>query len=288
MGELSRDLRSLGHDLGIDVPTKEEAEDSARLGLMLGWVAKGLLFFVIGGLAVELARRGYSQEDADQTGALAIIADAPAGRVLVFTVSVGLLLYAIWQTIAAFVQESDGLVHVLKRVGWVGLSLVYVLIAATGIEIAVEGGGDASGGGGGKATPSGLTRFLFDLPAGRFLVVAVGIGTIVVGLYQLQKGIRGAFLDDIETDDLDERSRRGLRTLGTVGFAARAALLGIAGWLFIEAARNYDPDRAAGIDDSLRTLAEVGPGRILLAVCGIGLAAAGAYDMITFRRQRLG
>lgn len=290
MNDLAAQLNRLSARLGPSSPgSADDAEGTARPALMFGWIAKGLLFLIIGVLGLELARRGYSSEDADQTGALATIAGAPAGRALVFAVSIGLMLYAAWQIWAAIVQESDGALHVLKRIGWVGLSLVYGLIAVTGLQIAIEGGGAAqtSGGDSGPTSPTGLTQRLFEIPFGRIVVVGIGIGTVLVGLYQMYKGVVGEFLDDIETDDIDGTTRTGLRALGTVGFTARATLLGIAGWLFVDAARNYDPERAAGIDDSLRTLASVPHGRILLALCGLGLAAAGLYDMVTFRRQRI-
>ncbi len=273
-------------DTGVD------AEEAARPALRYGWVAKGFLFVIIGALAVEISRQGFSRKDADQAGALATLADAPAGRILVGAVSVGLLLYAVWQVWAAVVQESDGVLHLLKRIGWVGLALVYGLLAVTGLQIALDGGSSSGGAAGsgsdqGPTSPTGLTARLFEVPGGRLLVAAVGIGTAVVGLYQLVKGAKGDFFDDIESDDLSGWHRLALRTMGTVGFAARALVLGIAGWLFVDAARRYDPERAAGIDQSLRILGTAPLGRVLLAVCGIGLAAAGLYDIITHRRQRI-
>lgn len=270
-----------------DTDERDDIEETARPALKFGWIAKGLLFLVIGILAIELARRGSPSEDADQTGALAAIADAPAGRVLVFVVSIGLLLYAVWQAWAAVVQETDGLLHAAKRVGWVGLSFVYGLLAITGLQIAIVGGAAESGDESGPTTPSGIVSRLFEVPAGRAIVVAIGVGTAIVGLYQLQKGVRGGFLDDIETDGLEDSRLGVLRVLGTSGFIARALLLGIAGYLFIDASLTYNPERAAGIDDSLRALAGVPYGRVLLAVTGIGLAAAGVYDMITYQLQRI-
>ncbi len=132
-----------------------------------------------------------------------------------------------------------------------------------------------------------MTTRLFDLPGGRVATVVIGIGTIVVGVYHLWRGVDGEFLDDIRTDDLSTRGRLVLATLGGVGMVARAVTLAIAGSLFIVAAWQYDPDRAAGLDQSLRSIAEVPLGRGLLALTALGLTAAGLYDMMTFRRQRL-
>lgn len=282
-------------------------ESAVKPYLMYGWLAKGLLFVLIGALAVELARRGYSSEDADQTGALQALAGAPAGRVLVIVVSGGLLLYSVWQIWMAIVRDTDNVsdletaFNIVQRVGWFFLGLVYALLALTGLEIAVLGNGSASGsgtdtstgsgsaGGGASsaASPEELTERLFAVPGGRAIVVAIGLGTVVVGAYHLQKGLRQGYLGDIDTSGLSTAYRRFLTIVGTAGFAARALLLFVTGWLFISAAIDYDPTRAAGIDDSLNSLARAPAGTVVLLGCGLGLAAAGLYDMVTFRRQRI-
>lgn len=265
-----------------------DADDLAEKVTEYGWVAKGLLFMVIGLVALELARRGTSTSDADQVGALQQLTDAPAGRVLVFGVGVGLLLFASWQLWSAFRRESDDLLGVLKRIGWAGLSLTYGMIGFTGLQIALKGPAARSDGGGESATsPDGLAARLLGVPGGRLIVAAIGIGTLAVGVYHLRKGLKRDFLDDIDTSDLERWQCRALTVLGVAGFAARALLLGIAGYLFIVAAWRFDPDEAAGIDEALRTLAGAPFGRALLALCAVGVFAAGTYDMVTFRRQRL-
>lgn len=52
---------------------------SARRVLRFGWIAKGVVFVVIGALAIEIARRGASGQATDQKGALREIASAPLG-----------------------------------------------------------------------------------------------------------------------------------------------------------------------------------------------------------------
>ena len=270
-----------------------DTQDHVRPVLRFGWLAKGALFVIIGVLSLELVRRGYSSEDADQQGALEALSTAPVGRVAVFAVSAGLLLYAIWQVWSAVVQDGDddgdvdNAIHQLKRVGWVGLAGVYALLASTGISIALKGESAAEDDPDGPTSPTGLSSRLFELPGGRVLVAIIGIGTIAVALYQLQKGMRRDFLDDIDTAGLGAGHRRLLTILGAAGFAARATLMGTAGWLFIDAALVRNADRAAGLDESLRTLTDAPGGQLLLAATGLGLIAAGAYDMMTFRRQRI-
>lgn len=275
------------------------AEDAVRPVLRFGWLAKGFLFVVIGVLSIELARRGFSTRDADQKGALETLADAPVGRVAVFVVSAGLMLYAAWQLWSAIVQDgededgTDAAIHLFTRIGWVGLAGVYGLLAWTGLRMAVSGAHSTSSGSSGGSgeqsptSPTGLTARLLDIPTGRVIVVVIGLVTIGVGLYQLRKGVRRDFLDDIDTSDLGPVKRPVLVALGVAGFAARALLMGTAGWLFVRAALADDADRAAGIDQSLQTLTEPTGGQLLLTATGLGLLAAGAYDMATFRRQRI-
>lgn len=251
-----------------------------------GWIAKGLLFVVIGFLGLELARRSYTTEDADQRGALALIADAPAGRLMVFVVGVGLLLFTAWEWWSAITDGDSDLLAIAQRIGRFGLGAAYTLLGVTAINVAITRR-SASSSGNGPTSPEGLTTRLFEIPGGRLLTVVIGIATIIVGGAQIWMGWRSDFVDDIETDDLDHGYRRLLSALGAAGTTARAAMLGIVGSLFIVAAWRYDPDEAAGIDQSLRTIADGPLGRGLLAVTALGLAASGVYDIITFQYRRL-
>lgn len=273
--------------------TDGPSEEDARPLLRFGWMAKGLLFVIIGLLSLELARRGNASEEADQKGALEALAGAPVGRAAVFAVSIGLLFYAAWQVWAAIVQDGDDetdvddVIHQLTRIGWVGLAGLYAMLATTGIQIALDGESAASSESGGPTSPSGFTGRLLEWPGGRWLVAAVGVATIAVGLYQLRKGLGRDFLDDIDTSGLGSRARRILSVLGVTGFVARAVLMATGGWLLVDAALLRDPDRAAGLDDSLRALTDAPGGRWLLTAVGLGLISAGVYDAATFRRQRI-
>lgn len=270
---------------GIEV-SADSATEIAETVTKAGWLAKGFVFVVIGILGLNIARQGYSADDADQGGALSAIADGPAGRALVLVVGLGLLLFAVWQFWLALTRSADDLLGVAKRIGWAGLGVVYGMLGITGLEIAVTGdkGGSSDGG---TASPEGITNLAFEIPGGRLLVAAIGVGTLAVGVYHLKKGWQTDFLEDIDTEGLSRRSQRLLGGLGLIGFTARALMLGIAGLLFLVAAWQFDSNEAAGLDQSLRTLAEVTPGRLTIGAASVGLVCAGIYDMITFRRQRL-
>lgn len=253
--------------------------------LRVGWLAKGILFVLVGLLAVGLAQKPYGSDDADQRGALSSLAERPAGTLLVSAVSVGLLGYAVWQMWSVF-GDREGVLDQIKRVGTFGLSLSYGALAIDGLRLAwitPERGPESDT----LTSPEGIADHVLSLPGGVFLVVAIGVGVLAVGAYHLQKGVRGGFLGDIDTGGLDPVGRRVLRVLGTTGFIGRAAVLAVAGWLLIDAALRHSPDRAAGMDQSLRALLDAPAGPTLLTATGLAIACAGVYDATTFRRQRL-
>lgn len=252
-----------------------------------GWIAKGTIYVVIGGLAFELARRSPPDSEADKAGALERVAQAPAGQLLVGGMGVGLLLFALWHVWAAVARNPEGILGAAKRAGWAGLGVSYVLLGATGLEIALQGSNSTSNSSSSATSPSGFATRLFDVPGGRIVGFGIGVGTIGVALYQLNKGMRQDFLGEIDTEDLDPGPRKALGVLGTLGFGARSVVLGLAGWLFALAAWQYDPSEAAGLDQALRTITDAPFGRVVLGFVAAGLASAGAYELITFRRQRL-
>ena len=268
-------------------PSDSAVRDASRV-LRLGWAAKGLLWVVVAWLAASMALDGYTTEDADQAGALATLADGPVGRILVAVVSIGLAFHVIWLGwSAAFADDDDDPLRPVKRVGWAGLTLSYIVLAATGLEIAWRGPTLGAGDDGGATSPTGLAQRVMGLPGGRPIVAIIGLGIIAVGLYQLWSAVGGDPLDELDVSGVDPRRRKLLALTGRAGAMARAALMGIAGSLFLEAARRYDPDQAGGLDQSLRALVSSPIGRPMLWAVAAGLLAAGLFDLLTHRLRHL-
>ncbi len=262
-------------------PSSDLAERTTRLG----WLAKGIVFATIGVLGIEIARRGTGGDDADQTGALAALADVPAGRALVFIVAAGLVLFAVWNFWAAAVDDSESPLDVAKRVGTFGLGCSYGLLGMTGFQIALDRSSSSSDGG--ATSPETVARFLLDIPAGRAVLIGVGLGTCAVGVYHLWKGLSLEFLGDIDTDDLSPATRhtacgpRRVRLRRSRHHARHRRV----------PPRVVSPKLRPGRSGRARRIASyarVGTLRALAAgLASVGLIAAGVYDAITFRRQRI-
>src|SRR6476620_4696009 len=74
-----------------DVATSREMELMTRAG----YIAKGVLYVVIGGLAL-LAANNAGGTMVDNNGAVQVVAGAPFGRALLGLVTAGLACYAFW------------------------------------------------------------------------------------------------------------------------------------------------------------------------------------------------
>lgn len=266
-----------------------------------GWLSKGFVFVVIGVLAVRIATESWSngsQVQADQSGALRTVADQPLGPYLLLALALGLAVFSVWKLVQAVVAGSAGLdpLGIVKRIGWFGLGVFYGALAFAAVHLAylrtdgdptTGSSGNATGGSGRTTQPSHLTARILGAPGGRVLVIVVALVIVAIGVYHLRKGLTREFIDDIDTEDLDERQERWLGAFGLIGFVARALVLGVAGWFLAKAAVEFDPAEAVGLDGALRELATLTYGRIILGAVGVGLVVAGLYDMTVFRRQQI-
>src|SRR6478752_7525350 len=106
----------------------------ARAGL----VAYGVVYVLIGWLAVQLAL-GDRSGTPSSSGALRELAQQPFGGVLIWVVSIGMFLLAVWQLIeaAAGHRDEEGKKRVVKRLASVGKAVVYVVIGVSGVRIAI-------------------------------------------------------------------------------------------------------------------------------------------------------
>ena len=72
-----------------------------------GFVARGLIYGIIGILAIKLAI-GAGGKTTNQQGALKTIAQQPFGKVLLILVAIGLAGYALWRLVRAAARPRPG------------------------------------------------------------------------------------------------------------------------------------------------------------------------------------
>jgi hypothetical protein len=255
--------------------------DGFRWLARAGFVARGVIYLIIGVLAVKLAV-GAGGDTASQKGALETIARQPFGEVLLILVAIGLGGYAVWRLAHAVLghgpESSDS---ALERVAAAASGLVYAGLCAVAVEI-LEG----SGGGGSENAPKAAGGVL-GWPGGTWLVALGGVVLIGVGLYQGYRGISRDFLEESKTEQMGAAVKRWIEWIGTFGHLARMVVFCLVGAFLIKAAVEYDPNKAVGLDGALAKLAQASYGPFLLGVVAAGLIAFGVYSISDARYRRL-
>jgi hypothetical protein len=254
-------------------------EHLARVGL----AAYGLVHLLIAWLAFQLAWFGGG-ESADQSGALSTLSESPVGKPLLWVLGIGLFALALWQAAEVLRWKSGWSASgkqrrtaVFRSVKAVAKAVLYAALGVLCIRFATGSGGSSS------QSEEQTTSGVFGWPGGRWIVGAVALGIIGVGIYHVVKGFTKKFLEQIDLTECSSGARRLITRLGQVGYPAKGVALGIVGGLLAWAAITYDADKAAGLDEALHTVREAPLGTWLLTVIAVGIAAFGVFALARAR-----
>jgi Domain of Unknown Function (DUF1206) len=259
----------------------------------LGWVAKGVVYLVVGVLAVPIAIDGLrgdgssgGDSEASQSGAVAEIAETSFGTLALWTIAIGLALYVVWRLISILLPAEHTLKAWLTRGGYLISAIVYSVLAWTAVSFARHDRA-ASGAQTEDAKVEGFTRDLMEKTGGRWLVGALGVCLVAVGAYFVIKGLRAKFRDELEPSDVGPFSHETIVTLGRVGWVGRGIVMALVGWFVTRAAVQFRPREAKGFDGSLRELTESTLGPLIVGFVAVALIVYGLFCVISAPRQRL-
>jgi hypothetical protein len=242
-----------------------------------GMACRGVLYAVIGILALQIAFGGGGKE-ADKTGAVRTVAEQPFGTVLLWLLAVGFVALALWQLSEALIGGLD----VKHRVEAVSRTVVYTLVVGTILSFLLRGTTGQSS----DQSSKDLTATVMAWPGGQFIVGAVGLGVVALGLYWIYDGVTKKFCEYLRTGEMSPRTRGVVEKLGMVGYSARGVIAVATGVFLVHAAITYDPKEAKGIDSTLRALADTPLGPWLLVVVALGLVVFAAYCVCEARWRR--
>jgi hypothetical protein len=248
----------------------------ARAGL----VARGIVYAVIGVLALKLAL-GDGGKATNPRGGWRTTAARPFGKTLLVLVAIGLAGYAIWRLSRAALghgpeQHDSG----SDRIAALASGIAYAILCVTAVKI-------LTGANTGSGTPKKATGGVLDWTGGTLLVAVAGAVLIGVAGYQAYKGIEKKFLEDSKTEQMSDNVRRVFTALGVFGHIARAVVFTLIGYGLIRAAIDYDPDKAVGLDGALLKLANASYGPWVLGLVAAGLVGFAAYSVADARYRRV-
>lgn len=243
-----------------------------------GYAAHGIVYIVIGILAVQAARG--DGEATDSGGALRSIVSQPFGRLLIALVAVGLIGYVIWRFVAAGLNPEND--KPAKRAATAVSGLIHAALAVEAVRLAMGGSGAGEG-----DQASHWTAEVMSRPFGRWLIALVGLVIAGFGLQQLRHAYRVKLDDQLSLGSLSAETRRWVVRTGRAGLAARGVVFGIMGGFLLLAALRTSPGEARGVGGALRTLQEQPFGPWLLGVVAVGLVAYGIYELVRARYRRI-
>ena len=247
----------------------------ARTGL----AARGVQYVVLGIIAVEIAV-GSSRQQADQTGAVRLVASTPFGSVLLWLLAIGFTGLMLWQ-LGTAVWGSPGQDggKPTKRLGALVKAVFYAVVAVSIFKYAIGLGAPQSS----DKQSQDLTAKLMHAPGGQVLVAVVGVAITVVGLCLAVAAWQKRFMRNLWMDRAGRGTRTFVERLGQVGGIARGAVAVTVGIFLIVAAVDASPQQAKGMDSALRTLARTPLGPWLLVAVAVGLAVFGLYSFCEAR-----
>ena len=279
--------------MASSIPATRQAETAARQaasnpGLELlervGYVARGVLYALMGALALGLAL-GTGGQATDMTGSVLTLTSAPFGKVLLIVVAAGLAAYALWGFVRAIFdplhrgKDAGGIV---ERLGFVWSGLSYAALAIFAFQL-FAGIGPVSARDG---TQTAVTRVL-AYPAGELAASLIGLVAIAVGLYQFVVAYRAAFKKDLKREEMTQAQIDFVVALGRVGYAARGVVFVIVGWFVLQGGLHRDPNRVHGYSGAFLFLLAQPYGHLLLGLVALGFVALGFHSFAAARWMRL-
>jgi len=255
----------------------------------LGYTAKGVVYLIIGWLAVQLAI-GAGGKATDQRGALQTIYEQPFGKFLLVLVVIGLLGFAIWCFLQAwFDTEGKGsdIKGIIGRLGYAVTGVTYAILAFGAFQL-IAGMGTSSTTKSTTSSTQDVTAQLLKHSWGVAVVVILGLIVIGVACYLFAKAYTAKFQRRLLLTGLSVQLRRGVIFLGRFGYAALGVVFSIIGIFLVVAAVQHNPHEAKGLDAALRTLIQQPFGPVLLGIVALGLIAYGVYSFVEARYRQVG
>ncbi|MGA7910730.1 MAG: DUF1206 domain-containing protein [Candidatus Dormiibacterota bacterium] len=250
----------------------------------VGYVARGVLYAVMGLLALGIALGVGGGKATDLSGSLVFLIGNPFGKVVLIAMIIGLLAYSLWGFVRAIYdplhrgRDASG---VMARVGFVSSAISYAAIALFALQI-LAGAGATSGDSYQKYATSILAH-----PLGGLITILIGVVTLGIGVGQFVEAYRATFKQDLKGAEMTASEKSIAVGLGRFGMFARGVTFLVIGWFLIQAGIHHDAGQAHGFGGAFLFLLAQSYGKLLLGVIALGFVALGLHSLACARWIRL-
>ncbi|WP_443062108.1 DUF1206 domain-containing protein [Streptomyces sp. NBC_00386] len=268
-----------------EIGARRAATGSAREGAArAGLTARGVIYVLVGVLALRIAFGDSGGRQADRGGALQEIATKPFGAALLWALGAGLVGMALWRlSEASFGAAGQDGGKAGKRLMAAGRCVFYGFVAYSVLAFAAGSRGSGSG----DRQSQDVTAKALGMPGGQWIVGAAGAGLVVAGVWIAVRAVMRKYHKHLKLGEMSRRVRGAVDTTGVGGGAARGVVFAAAGAFAVRAAVEYRPDQAKGMDGTLRSFAGTPMGPWLLACVAAGLVLFGLFSFAMARWRRV-
>lgn len=285
--DVSDDASDTASDTAADAEQAVKNNPAVERVTRYGWIAKGIVYLLMGATAISIARQESPDDQASPSGSIGRIAEQPGGRLLLVVLAAGLALYCVWRLIDLVLVDGDDLGGWVDRAGALASAVAAAGLASIAVAAAVRGGSGDDG-----SMVESASRSLMETGWGRWLLAAVGVAVVGLGVYfVVRRGLMRSFTDDVRVPDSfghGDTIDRVVLAAGIAGWVGRGIVTILVGYFVTKGAIEFDPDDARGYDGALREAASSTTGAVLVAVAAVGLIAYGSFCLLSHDRRSAG
>ena len=256
-----------------------------KLAMRFGYVIRGLLYCLMGLLALALAA-GHGSYPADQRGAVALLIGNPFAKLVLVVLGLGLVAYSLWGFVRAVydpLRRGDDVPGLAARLGFAWSGFAYASLLLVVLQLLFGGDPHRLGS---DSVQSLVARALVT-PAGRWATVAAGLVGAAAGLGQFVDAWRAPFRRDFKRAEMHREELETAVWLGRYGMLARGVIFTMTGWFVLVAGVRADASQARGFGAAFAALMQGPYGHLAVAGVGIGFIALALHSLAYARWVRM-
>jgi hypothetical protein len=250
----------------------------------LGYVVRGVLYAVMGFLALRIALAQSGGKATDLSGSLVWLIGNPFGKLVLIVVVIGLSAYSLWGFVRAVydpLRRGRDVSGYAARLGFVSSALSYAAIVVFALQI-LGGSGVTSG----DSTQKTIASVLLQ-PGGGWMTVIIGAVAILIGFGQFLEAYRATFKKDLNSSEMSASEKDVAVWLGRFGMFARGVTFLVIGWFLVQAGIHHDAGQVHGFGGAFLFLLSQPYGRWLVGLIALGFIALGLHSLACARWIRL-
>ncbi len=243
----------------------------------LGYAARGLVYVLLGWIALSSGKALSTGE------AVQAVDDLPGGAPLLAAVAVGLFGYGLYKIYSAILDlDSEGedakgrIVRAARLIGGLGYWLLAFIAAEQlfkGKDGAAETGQSEGSGGAQQDAASQVS----EAAGGDLLLLVIGLAVLAVAAAQFWIAYKAKFMDQMPG------APRLVKPAGQIGYAARAIIVAIVGYFFVQA--GIDGERVRSFGDALALVRD--DDQALFKLVAGGLLLFGLVSLVMARYRQI-